>query len=421
MSPVNENYHLKDLGYSNADSTVEAPRHRWYFYKEGFSPQLVENAIELSGIGKNDVIIDPFNGSGTTTLTAALKGFRSVGIEVNPFTSYLSSSKLKNADLKEFKKYKGKLLNAVENGSKSNLIGFSTFSKNEELEKWLFNDEILNSFEGGWNFASKIPSNNIRKLFRLSLIIAAMDNCNATRDGKCLRYRLSWKEYNFDKLTYIQTLSDKLDQMMDDIEQHPISQPATIINGDSRKIISVASPVNKFGLCVTSPPYLNTFDYTDIYRPELFLGKFVKNQRELYNLRLNTIRSHVQAKWELPVLSDFGILYSETISKINDNQENLMHRNIPMMIQAYFEDMFNILKLLKTKANPNASLWLVVSNSAYAGIEVPVDLILGDVGSKAGWFLKEIGVLRYLKKRKTKYSSEITQLRESVIIFSASK
>ena len=421
MSGINENYHLKGLGYSNADTTVEVPRHRWYFYKEGFSPHLVEQAIEISGIKKADVIIDPFNGSGTTTLTAALKGYKSIGIEVNPFTSYLSSAKLKNTDSKEFKKNKSNLLLAVEKSARSNLIGFSTFSEAEGIDKWLFNDEVLNAFEGGWQHTLKIFSGNIRELFCLSLITAAMQNCNATRDGKCLRYRLSWKDYNFDKQTFLKSLSDKLDQMIEDIEQHPISQSASIINADSRKALNGTNQVPKFKLCVTSPPYLNTFDYTDIYRPELFLGKFVSTRQELYDLRLHTVRSHVQAKWELPTMDDFGLLYNEALSRINENRENLMHRNIPLMIQAYFEDMFNLLKLLRLKAEKNASIWLVVSNSAYAGIEVPVDLILGDIGSKAGWYLKEIGVLRYLKKRKTKHSSNITQLRESVIIFSASK
>jgi len=421
MSLINDNYHLKNLGYSNADSTVEAPRHRWYFYKEGFSQNLVEQAIELSGIEKDDVIIDPFNGSGTTTLTAALKGFRSIGIEVNPFTSFLSSAKLKNANMKEFRKHKDILLSAVEKGAKSDLIGFSTFSKSEGLEKWLFNDDVLNSFEGGWNYTPKISSYNIRKLFKLSLITAAMKNCNATRDGKCLRYRLSWKDYNFSKESFRESLSAQLDQMIEDIEQYPLLQSALIINADSRKALNGTKQVESFSLCITSPPYLNTFDYTDIYRPELFLGKFITSRNELYNLRLHTVRSHVQAKWTLPTLNDFGILYHEAISQIKENQENLMHKHIPVMIQAYFEDMFNLLNLLRSKAKKNASLWIVVSNSAYAGIEVPVDLILGDIGSKAGWYLKEIGVLRYLKKRKTKYSSNITQLRESVIIFSSTK
>lgn len=92
-----------------------------------------------------------------------------------------------------------------------------------------------------------------------------------------------------------------------------------------------------------------------------------------------------------------------------------------MMIQAYFEDMLTILKLLKTKAAKDSQIWFVVSNSAYAGLEVPVDLIIGDLAIKAGWYLKDIAVLRYLKKRKTKYSTNITQLRESAIILTSEK
>lgn len=422
ISFINENHHLKDAGYSNADTTIEQPRHRWYFYKEGFSPLLVEKAIELSGLKKNGIIIDLFNGSGTTTLTAARNGYNSIGIEVNPFTSFLADTKLKNANLKEFKKHKGRLLNEVENSqNKSSLLGFSTFSKTEKLEKWLFNDDILNGFEGGWGYTDEISSYNIKKLFRLALITSAMQNCNATRDGKCLRYRLSWKDYNFDKVTFLESLSNKLDEMYEDIMQQPILKKASIINADSRKALKSGSDIKKFNLCITSPPYLNTFDYTDIYRPELFLGKFISSRDELYNLRLHTVRSHVQAKWKLPTMTDFGYLYNDTISKINDNKEYLMHKNIPFMIQAYFEDMFKLFQSLKSKANTGASMWIVVSNSAYAGIEIPVDLILGDIGSKAGWYLKEIGVMRYLKKRKTKHSSNITQLRESVIIFNESK
>ena len=412
---------MNNKGVSNAIDTKNLPRHRWYYFKEGFSPNLVKQAIEISGVGKNDLILDPFNGSGTTTLTAALKGFRSIGIEVNPFTSYLSSAKLKNANLKEFRKHKDGLLAAAQKGARSNLIGFSTFSKSEGLDKWLFNNDVLSSFEGGWNHTPEISSYNIRKLFRLSLISAAMKNCNATRDGKCLRYRINWRGYNFGKESFLESLSTQLNQMLEDIEQYPLSQSASIINADSRKALKDSTLIKKFSLCITSPPYLNTFDYTDIYRPELFLGKFIKNKQELYNLRLRTVRSHVQAKWLLPTLSNFGPLYKEKISQIKENQENLMHKSIPIMIQAYFEDMFNLLKLLRSKAKKNASLWIVVSNSAYADIEIPVDLILGDIGSKAGWYLKEIGVLRYLKKRKTKYSPNISHLRESVIIFSTTK
>lgn len=416
---LNVNYKLKDSGYSNYENTTDLPRHRWYYYKEGFSPFLVEKAIEEVGIQGDDIIIDPFNGSGTTTLTASLNGYKSVGIEVNPFTSFLSSAKTKNANIKDFQKWQGHLLHSAKGGAESLLTKFSTFTKSKNKEKWLFNPSVLRAFEGGWSLTKSIPSYNLRKLTRIALISSAMQNCNAKKDGKCLKYREHWSDYNFNKDSFLYTLEETLGKIITDIEQNPIDFHPRIINDDCRTALK-NKDIPFFKLCITSPPYLNTFDYTDIYRPELFLGKFILNPQHLYNLRLNTVRSHIQAKWELPKATEFGGAYSEAMAHINKNLDTLMHKDIPIMIQAYFEDMLQILKGLKKKALDKAELWLIVSNSAYADKEIPVDLILADVGTQAGWYLKEIGVIRYIKRRKTLRSPNVKLLRESVIIFTSS-
>ncbi|MGP8215857.1 MAG: hypothetical protein ACLQQ4_09865 [Bacteroidia bacterium] len=353
-------------------------------------------------------------------MSSSINNIRFTNKLVNPFTAFLSSAKATNADTKDFDQIIPFILGHVEKGAKSDLRGFSTFSKKEGLDKWLFNNDILSSFEGGWSYTDSISSTNLRRLIRFALISAAMQNCNATRDGKCLRYRDNWQESKKNKSTFIESLSHTFQKIKTDVESDPITEKANIINGDCRKILESDKLLDKFKLCITSPPYLNTFDYTDIYRPELFLGKFITSAQQLYDLRLKTVRSHVQAKWALPTSNDFGVPYSEVMNHINKNKENLMHKEIPTMIQAYFEDMYNILKLLKSRAKKNAQVWFVVSNSAYADMEIPVDLIIGDIGTKAGWFLKEIGVLRYVQKRKTKYSPNITRLRESVIILSES-
>ncbi|MDP9048700.1 MAG: site-specific DNA-methyltransferase [Bacteroidota bacterium] len=421
MSRLNHDFGLNNSGFSNAENTTDFARHRWYYYKEGFSPMLVEKAIEAVDLKQNEVILDPFNGSGTTTLTAALNGYQSIGIEVNPFTAFLSKVKVINEKVERIEHYKTHLITASEVGAESNLIGFSSFSKPGNNNKWLFNDSVLRAFEGGWRSLVKIPSDEIRELFKLALITATMGNCNARRDGKCLRYHIKCEASKYDKYSFISALKDNLTQIEEDIESHRISGHAPVIySGDCRKILN-DEKMQKFKLCVTSPPYLNTFDYTDIYRPEMFLGKFINSKQELYDHRLNTVRSHVQARWDKPVKEDFGALYLESITHILEHKKELMHRQIPSMIQAYFEDMSNILRMLKARAEKNAQLWLIVSNSAYANREIPVDLIIGDIGSKAGWFLKEVGVLRHIQKRRTKYSPDVTHLRESVVIFSANK
>lgn len=143
------------------------------------------------------------------------------------------------------------------------------------------------------------------------------------------------------------------------------------------------------------------------------------------DIRLKTVRSHVQASWDRPVKSDFGALYKACHEEIRERAAALWDSRIPMMIQAYFEDMETILRGLRLRAQDNASVWLVVSTSAYGGVEVPVDLILAQIGIRLGWSLREVGVLRNLRsssqhvKNVEKAESKSIPLRESVVIFDA--
>jgi len=414
---INDNFYLLNQGLSNSEYTVEMARHRWYYYKEGFSPNLVTSAIDASRVMKDELIIDPFNGAGTTTLTASILGYKSLGIEVNPFTSFISKTKTADVDINELERQSIKIMLGIMRGATSPLTGFSTFSTKSTLKKWLFNDEILAAYEGGWNKTSQISKSEIRKILRLALISSAMENCNAKKDGKCLRYKSNWENRDFGYESFLESFTSKIQVITEDLIHSSIKTKAKLVNGDARSIVAGNSLKEKFKLCITSPPYLNTFDYTDIYRPELFLGKFINTNDDLYDLRLKTLRSHVQAKWEKPTNHDFGTLYTQSIRHISENLPMLMHKSIPSMVQAYFEDMQGILRNLKSKAKKNAQLWIIVSNSAYADMEIPVDLIIADIGAKMGLALKEVGVLRHINKRKTKYSPSITRLRESVIIF----
>lgn len=410
---INNDFELNNKGTSNAGDTRSLSRHRWYFYKEGFSPELVNKAIEECEINKNDFILDPFNGSGTVTLTAALRGINSIGFEVNPFTSFLSDVKSTNFIQKNFKKVSDEVMKNSEEGDISHLENYSTFTKNNNRgkEKWLFNKDVLQAFAGGFNNLGAVSKSS--KLAKLALVSAIMNNSNAIKDGKCLRYKNNWENLNYDKYSFLESLENNFNIIENDLKNKIKIKP-NIKTGDSRKLIKKLN--SKFKLCITSPPYLNTFDYTDIYRPELFLSGFINSSEELRKLRYETVRSHVQVNWNKPKLNDFGIHFNEVFKKISDKRELLMHKNIPDMISAYFEDMEGIFIDLKEKADKGASLWFVVSTSAYANEHIPVDLILADIATKVGWKLKEIGVLREIHKRKTRFSPDIDKLRESVII-----
>lgn len=398
---------------SNAINHHLFPRFRWYGYKEGFSSKLVEEAIANVGVGPGEYILDPFNGSGTVTLTASLNGINSIGIEVNPFVAFMAATKMENCPIDEFMVGFDDVLSRARSGEKSPLNGFSTFSEQGAHQKWLFNNGVLNSFEGSWQSASEFPESK-KRIYRLSMIAAAMDNCNATKDGKCLKYRHNWESRGFNETSYSKSLEDKLLICKEDLESTPILRKAKVINGDARNVIK--SLPQKFKLCITSPPYLNSFDYTDIYRPELFLGKFIHTNQELKELRYKTIRSHVEVVLPKPNNDSYGDIYYSIYKKISESN-NMWSKQIPVMIQSYFEDMENVLSQLFSKAKIGGELWLVVANSVYVGVEIPVDLILAEIGTRNKWELKRIEVLRYINRRKSKYNGNIKRVRESLIVF----
>src|SRR3989337_1030988 len=83
-------------GLVNWGGGATQPIHRWFRYREGFSPTLIS---EL-GLGRR--ILDPFCGSGSIMVGAAQQGRNAVGIDVNPLAAFVSRVKLsplRNADV----------------------------------------------------------------------------------------------------------------------------------------------------------------------------------------------------------------------------------------------------------------------------------------------------------------------------------
>ena len=414
----------KDLDSIDALGAAELPRHRWYFLKEAFSPNVVARAVEDSALDIGDVVFDPFVGSGTVPLCCSTANLQAIGVEVNPFLAAVAVAKLLRTRPQTFLRYTPIVYRGVATGRLSPLESFSTFSDRGAASKWLFNRKVLRAFEGGWRSTIGLYP-PVRDLLRLSLIGAAMDVCNAFKDGKCLRYRRDWPELAFDDVSFAQALEVRVRKIVEDLGTDPLKRTDTnIITADARYDLAKRMGSRRFKLCVTSPPYLNSFDYTDVYRPELFLGKFIRSMAELRKLRMRTIRSHTQIRWQDPKEGEFGPHFGPVLEEIKDQRESLWNPRIPKMTCAYFEDMRLILRQLKRLAEKEASVWIVVSTSAYAGVEIPVDLIVADIACREGWYLREVSVMRYLrrvpvqqwKRLEERSPQRSPHLRESIVI-----
>lgn len=313
----------------NFSANMEQPRHRWYEFKEGFSLTLVERAIrETKKDNKSTsfTVLDPFSGSGTSPLTALQSRCNAIGYEVNPFMSFVGKTKCqqRTKSIHDYTKELNRILVQRPFRLKSPLEGVSTFTGSGENGKWLFNLDVLRAYEALYQH---ISLSEYKDFFLLALITSAMQCCNAKKDGKCLRYLKNWKALNYTGANLRDTFKANALQMISDLERSPLLEGTRdITQGDTRKLLQ-ASEHDSADLIIFSPPYLNSFDYSDIYRPELFLGKFVKDNSELMQLRKQTLRSHVQCKWDRKD-SSTSPWVTGIVQKLTAKQDTLWNANI---------------------------------------------------------------------------------------------
>ena len=70
---------------------------RFEFYA-GYSEGFIRDVVGGLGLSKEALILDPWNGSGTTTYTASRMGFNSIGVDVNPAMVIVAAGRALTAD-----------------------------------------------------------------------------------------------------------------------------------------------------------------------------------------------------------------------------------------------------------------------------------------------------------------------------------
>jgi DNA modification methylase len=412
---------LKRVTEFVASRDAEEARHRWYYFKEGFSPDLVRAVLaEAVDANERPRILDPFSGAGTTALVAAEYGLEATGFEVNPFLEFIARAKLSKCEPVTFLRGARAIRQAMKRSTASRFAEFSTFAESGLSEKWLFNREVLETYESAFRCVQSFHAEE-KRLLLTALLVAVMENCNAVRDGKCLRYRKNWQSLHFDGDSLASAFESIVQNMFQDLRVPMLSSPSILL-GDSRTSVMPA-----FDLCITSPPYLNSFDYTDVYRPELFLGEFVGSMEQLRALRQRTLRSHVQAKWAMPERIDFGPTFSEIYKAIDKKAQELWNPRLLLMLRAYFEDIAKVLANLLTQMSERASIWIVVSTSSYAGVFIPVDEIIGEVAEAMALKVRDIISMRDMPRIANQQWASLSTggrspfHRESVVILERAK
>ena len=408
--PINNATYTSLLNYS---SNLNSPFQRWYRYKEGFSVELVKNLIEKYCNEKNGIILDPFLGSGTTVLASNYLNHPSIGYEVNPFSYFLAQVKNENyskKDIVEFKKNYSNLLNESLKLDKEYKLPDLSFSKkvfSTEIEKYIMNIKVR---------IDNTKNSKIKKLLLLGWLSSIDIFSNYKKSGNGLKIRKTKKQEVLVIDDVYKYLLEEYNNIYEDISCKRHTSKSKIYNKSSLNMLSDISENTISGI-IYSPPYANCFDYTEIYKLELWFGNFVNDYSDLKNLRKKAIRSHLSSNL---VNDDYSIDNSPFLRNLIQklNEKKLWDKKIPIMLKNYYNDMFKIIddcyKLLKNEG----FCTIVIGNSAYGGIVFPTDLILAEYAKRNGFTVDIIDVYRYIIPSSQQYrltENNKKYLRESVI------
>jgi len=214
----------------------------------------------------------------------------------------------------------------------------------------------------------------------------ALSVSNVLVSGKGRRYRRDWERRQVGREAVDSAFSDAVVKAIYEIQryQRRTGKAYQVLRGDARELI----PTNgRYDLTVFSPPYPNSFDYTDVYNVELWVCGYLQNGSDNRDLRLSTLRSHVQIKrsFDSPIMSSKTL--ERVSSELDEVRMRLWDQDIPAMISAYFADMNVIIAKLHEGLVAGGRAYIVVGDSQYAGVKVPVAEILSELASAGGFHI----------------------------------
>lgn len=412
---------FRSNGRANRLDVRDRHFHDWYRFVLSFPAHLVRDYIRGFALGKGDILLDPFCGTGTTLVEAKLRDISSIGIEANTMAHFACSVKVNwSVNPDDLLHHATQIAKKTEKAIGSEI---APCPLEEEQFALLLKDSI-----------SPEP-------LRKSLIL--LEQIKGARDSSCKQHELlafakslvySNSNLHFGPEVGVRRIKKhdaqvvenwlvEIRKMANDLRRtyrDDMNDASCVVHhADARQVANLLKP-QSVSAVFTSPPYPNEKDYTRTTRLESVLLGFVRNKEDLRKLKKDLLCSNTRNaykcndddKW----VADHAEIQSlaEKIEKrrISLGKTSGFERQYGRVTKLYFGGMARHLAELRTFLKPGAYLGYVVGDQAsYLQVMIRTGQLLAEIAQSLGYRVVGIDLFR------TRLAAATRQrIREEVVV-----
>lgn len=347
----------------------------------------VKNKKELN-------VLDPFMGSGTTAVEASLTNSIIYGTEMDPFARLIAEVSLFRFSEKEEKE-----LNSIMNHIKSS---WAVYPINEiyypnlnNIEYW-FDSKIFNDLLRLKSIIYETVLNE-KYLKFLKITFADCIKPSSKMERQSTKPYISSKypkkvkqvyesfEYSFN--AHINAL-----RQYHFLKKNKLEKNINWLGFDATNFNTVKEVID---LAITSPPYLNAFDYTQIIKIESAWVGTLEND-DITKLRTIQVGNEKRSvnKIDKYIENLFQSFYNSIIEQ--GNKENKNFTKTAKTCLSYFNDIKSNLECVKDVLKKGGEYHMIIGDNVIKKVEIPTHKLIAEIAKEIGfeWF----GYYKYVIK-----------------------
>lgn len=393
---------------------VQQGRHGWLRLTPAYSLYVVQEILE--DCSANELVLDPFSGTGTTPLASAVLGIPAHSVDINPFLVWLGNVKLRKYDVGTVTEICGAASHCCNDLALPQNSKRTWIPDLHQIEKW-WDRPILEAlaalFASIERFAEQQDS-TIADLLKIAFCRAMIETSHVSFGHQSMSFK---KQPHAQQELLLRSASSSgapaavrarflaaVEELAGGLRKEQPITKARVFLGDSRDLERVL-PERCYTKVVTSPPYPNRMSYIRELRPYMYWLGFLTNGRQAGELDWAAIggtwgcaTSNLNSWEPNPEQAIPYPRFDRIIASISKD-----HKLLGRYVHKYFQDIKIHLGSLWQVMAPSGRCYYIVGNSKFYGTLLPVEEIYAALFEDSGFINLRIDRLRKRNSKKELY------------------